>query len=38
MYGDHKTYLARSSDRGKTWTKLSSEEFTGFAHKIYLFA
>jgi photosystem II stability/assembly factor-like uncharacterized protein len=34
MYGDHKTWLARSADRGKTWTQLSSTEFTGFAHKI----
>jgi photosystem II stability/assembly factor-like uncharacterized protein len=34
MFGDHKTYLARSADRGKTWTLLSSSEFTGFAHKI----
>ena len=34
MYGDHKTYVARSADRGKTWTRLNSTEFTGFAHKI----
>ena len=34
MYGDHKTYAARSSDLGKTWTIYKSEEFTGFAHKI----
>ncbi|MBK9463992.1 MAG: glycosyl hydrolase [Chitinophagaceae bacterium] len=34
MYGDHKTYVARSIDMGKTWTLLSSSEFTGFAHKI----
>src|SRR5690606_39059167 len=34
MYGDHKTYLAKSSDGGKTWIKLDNEEFTGFAHKI----
>jgi len=34
MYGDHKTYLAKSSDGGKTWMKLDNEEFTGFAHKI----
>lgn len=33
-YGDHKTYVARSSDLGKTWTLLKSDEFTGFAHKI----
>ncbi|HYM21267.1 MAG TPA: glycosyl hydrolase [Candidatus Kapabacteria bacterium] len=34
MYGDMKTYLARTSDMGKTWTMISSSEFTGFAHKI----
>jgi photosystem II stability/assembly factor-like uncharacterized protein len=34
MYGDHKTYVARSSDLGKSWTMLKSDEFTGFAHKI----
>ena len=34
MYGDHKTYVAKSKDMGKTWTLLSSSEFTGFAHKI----
>jgi hypothetical protein len=34
MYGDHKTYTARSADRGKTWTRFTSTEFTGFAHKI----
>lgn len=34
MYGDHKTYLGRSDDMGKTWTLISSAEFTGFAHKI----
>lgn len=34
MYGDHKTYIARSADLGKTWTLFKSEEFTGFAHKI----
>ena len=34
MYGDHKTYVARSNDMGKTWTLLKSGEFTGFAHKI----
>ena len=34
MYGDHKTYLAKSSDLGKTWVKLSSKEFISFAHKI----
>lgn len=34
MYGDHKTYIAMSSDMGKTWKKFDSKEFTGFAHKI----
>ena len=33
-YGDHKTYVAVSGDMGKTWKKLESDEFTGFAHKI----
>ena len=33
-YGDHKTYLAKSTDLGKTWISLKSNEFTGFAHKI----
>jgi len=34
MYGDFKTYVAKSSDLGKTWKRLNSAEFTGFAHKI----
>ncbi len=34
MYGDHKTYLAKSTDMGKTFTMFTSTEFTGFAHKI----
>jgi photosystem II stability/assembly factor-like uncharacterized protein len=34
MYGDHKTYLARSTDMGKTWKLIKSSEFTGFAHRI----
>lgn len=34
MYGDHKTYAVMSSDRGKTWKKFESKEFTGFAHKL----
>jgi photosystem II stability/assembly factor-like uncharacterized protein len=34
MYGDHKTYAAKSTDMGKTWTKFVSEEFNSFAHKI----
>lgn len=33
-YGDHKTYVAKSEDLGKTWKKMESAEFTGFAHKI----
>jgi photosystem II stability/assembly factor-like uncharacterized protein len=34
MYGDHKTYCAKSTDMGKTWQVFKSDEFTGFAHKI----
>lgn len=34
MYGDHKTYAAKSVDGGKTWTVFHSPEFSGFAHKI----
>jgi photosystem II stability/assembly factor-like uncharacterized protein len=34
MYGDHKTYVAKSTDMGKTWSMFTSTEFTGFAHKI----
>lgn len=34
MYGDHKTYVGKSNDGGKTWKMFSSAEFTGFAHKI----
>jgi photosystem II stability/assembly factor-like uncharacterized protein len=34
MYGDHQTYLAKSSDMGKTWERMSSPEFRSFAHKI----
>lgn len=34
MYGDHRTYLAKSIDMGKTWKRLESAEFTGFAHRI----
>jgi hypothetical protein len=34
MYGDHATYVARSADKGNTWTLFKSNEFTGFAHKI----
>jgi len=34
MYGDMRTYCAKSIDMGKTWKLFSSDEFTGFAHKI----
>ena len=35
MYGDHTTYVAKSTDMGKTWTLLKGgDAFTGFAHKI----
>ncbi|MFM2362863.1 MAG: hypothetical protein RLZZ316_1765 [Bacteroidota bacterium] len=34
MYGDHQTYIGKSTDMGKTWTLFKSNEFTGFAHKI----
>lgn len=35
MYGDMKTYAAKSTDQGKTWTLFKpAEPFTGFAHKI----
>ncbi|MBK8702039.1 MAG: glycosyl hydrolase [Saprospiraceae bacterium] len=33
-YGDHQTYAAMSKDHGKTWSKFSSTEFSGFANKI----
>lgn len=33
-YGDFNTYVAKSADLGKTWTRLTSKEFTGIAHKI----
>jgi hypothetical protein len=33
-YGDHQTYVAKSTDLGKTWISFKSPEFTGFAHKI----
>jgi photosystem II stability/assembly factor-like uncharacterized protein len=32
--GDFDTYVAKSNDLGKTWTRINSKEFTGFAHKI----
>jgi photosystem II stability/assembly factor-like uncharacterized protein len=35
MYGDHKTYAAKSTDMGKTWTLLKGgEPMEGFAHKL----
>jgi photosystem II stability/assembly factor-like uncharacterized protein len=34
MYGDHRTYVARSTDMGATWTLFASPEFTGFAHRV----
>lgn len=34
MYGDFNTYLAKSTDGGKTWTRLNSKEFKSFAHKV----
>ncbi|MEY4627885.1 MAG: hypothetical protein RLZZ595_211 [Bacteroidota bacterium] len=34
MYGDHKTYAAKSEDSGNSWLVFNSKEFTGFAHKI----
>jgi len=34
MYGDFNTYLAKSTDLGKTWKRITSTEFTGWAHKI----
>ncbi|MBA3665854.1 MAG: glycosyl hydrolase [Bacteroidetes bacterium] len=34
MYGDMQTYLGVSNDLGKTWKRIASKEFTGFAHKI----
>jgi photosystem II stability/assembly factor-like uncharacterized protein len=33
-YGDMNTYVAKSSDFGKTWRMFKCTEFTGFAHKI----
>ncbi len=34
MNGDMNTYIAKSTDLGKTWTLITSANFTGFAHKI----
>jgi photosystem II stability/assembly factor-like uncharacterized protein len=33
-YGDHQTYVAKSTDLGQTWVSFKSPEFSGFAHKI----
>lgn len=32
--GDLKTYVFKSSDLGKTWTSLATDDVTGYAHKI----
>ena len=34
MYGDHAAYFAVSNDAGNTWKRITSPEFTGFAHVI----
>jgi photosystem II stability/assembly factor-like uncharacterized protein len=34
MYGDHKPYLVSTSDAGKTWKRMQSAEWTGFAHVV----
>jgi photosystem II stability/assembly factor-like uncharacterized protein len=34
MYGDHQTYLAKTTDLGKTWVRLQSKEFNSFANVI----
>ena len=34
MYGDHASYFAMSTDGGNNWKRLTSPEFTGFAHVI----
>jgi photosystem II stability/assembly factor-like uncharacterized protein len=34
MYGDQHTYVGRSTDMGKTWTRFQSDEFNVYAHKI----
>ena len=33
-YGDFNTYIAKSTDMGKTWSLIKSAEFTGVANKI----
>ncbi len=32
--GDHKTYVIKTEDMGKSWTRIESKDFTGFAHRI----
>ncbi len=32
--GDMKTYIYKSTDLGKTWAKISTDDVKGFAHKI----
>ncbi len=34
MYGDMATYAAKTADGGKTWQRITSTDFTGYAHKI----
>lgn len=34
MYGDMTTYVAKTTDGGKTWQRITSADFTGYAHKI----
>ncbi len=34
MYGDMTTYVAKTTDGGKTWQRIISADFTGYAHKI----
>ncbi len=33
-YGDMKTYLAKSTDMGKSWKLITSDQFKGYANKI----
>lgn len=33
-FGDMKTYVMKTSDMGKTWTSIGSNELKGFAHRI----
>ncbi len=34
MFGDHNTYLLKSTNHGATWNLIKHKDFTGFAHKI----